>query len=262
MNEEKISSSYILAFIAEGYCLYIGTVQASPSDRISDYLKDKDSRSRPPLLSTQTASPLILGQTEHDGLVTYSGPTEADFLSRIRIYENKTYHWELFGFENDQLQVLGEGHGVEVMTSFVKDKKTSGSRWEQDNRQCRGTFSFGNFLGSAWIGLSLQDKLNFEVISRKLDYETEYLALVKDLSDQALTLLLDFNAPTSSKLVDDPTRPQKSALESFLIFKAALPLQELKAVMAMIKSRPHSILESEDRWAPISAATGLHAMRA
>ena len=28
----------------------------------------------------------------------------------------------------------------------------------------------------------------------------------------------------------------------------------------MIKSRPHSILESEDRWVPMSVATGLHAM--
>ena len=260
MNEQETKSGYVLAFITEGYCLYLGTKQANPSDKISEYLNERDERSRPSHLCTQTALPLIFGEFEIDGLVIYSGKTKADFLSRLRIYENKTYHWEIFRYQNGQLEVLPEGHGLQVLTSIVKDKKTSGSRWEQDNRQCRGTFSFGNFLGSAWIGLSNQERLSFEVISLKLDYETEYLALIKDLSDQALTLLLDFNAPTSSKLVDDPTRPQKSALESFLILKAALPLQELKAVMAMIKSRPHSILESEDRWVPTSAATGLHAM--
>ena len=260
MNEQETKSNYVLAFIAEGYCLYLGTKQANPSDKISEYLNERDERSRPSHLCTQTALPLILGEGEIDGLVIYSGKTEADFLSRLRIYENKSYHWEVFRYHNGQLEVLPEGHGLQVLTSIVKDKKTSGSRWEQDNRQCRGTFSFGNFLGSAWIGLSNQERLSFEVISLKLDYETEYLALIKDLSDQALTLLLDFDAPTSSKLADDPTRPQKSALESFLILKAALPLQELKGAMAMIKSRPHSILESEDRWVPTSVATGLHAM--
>lgn len=260
MNEQEIKSSYVLAFIAEGYCLYIGTKQANPSDKISEYFNECAERSRPPLLCTQTIHPLILGQAEIDGLVVYSGHTHADFLSRLRIYENKSYHWEIFRYHNGQLEVLQEGHGVQVLTSIVKDKKTSGSRWEQDNRQCRGMFSFGNFLGSAWIGLSKQERLSFEVISPKLDYETEYLALIKDLSDQELTLLLDFDAPTSSKLADDPTRPQKSALEAYLILKAALPLQELKGAMAMIKSRPHSILESEDRWVPMSVATGLHAM--
>jgi predicted component of viral defense system (DUF524 family) len=260
VNDKEIKSSYVLAFITEGYCLYLGTKQANPSDKISEYLNERDERSRPSLLCTQTTHPLILGQAEIDGLVIYSGHTQADFLSRLRIYENKSYHWEVFRYHNGQLEVLPEGHGLQVLTSIVKDKKTSGSRWEQDNRQCRGTFSFGNFLGSAWIGLSNQERLSFEVISLKLDYETEYLALIKDLSDQALTLLLDFEAPTSSKLVDDPTRPQKSALESFLILRAALPLKELKGVMAMIKSRPHSILESEDRWVPTSVATGLHAM--
>ena len=230
MNEQETKSSYVLAFITEGYCLYLGTKQANPSDKISEYLNEREQRSRSSHLCTQTDHPLILGEVEIDGLLIYSGKTKADFLSRLRIYENKSYHWEIFRYQNGQLEVLPEGHGLQVVTSIVKDKKTSGSRWEQDNRQCRGTFSFGNFLGSAWIGLSNQERLSFEVISLKLDYETEYLALIKDLSDQALTLLLDFDAPTSSKLVDDPTRPQKSALESFLILKAALPLQELKGV--------------------------------
>ena len=260
MNEQEIKSGYVLAFITEGYCLYLGTKQANPSDKISEYLNEREQRSRSSHLCTHTDHPSILGEIEIDGLVIYSGKTKADFLSRLRIYENKSYHWEIFRYQNGQLEVLPEGHGLQVVTSIVKDKKTSGSRWEQDNRQCRGTFSFGNFLGSAWIGLSSQERLSFEVISLKLDYETEYLALIKDLSDQALTLLLDFDAPTSSKLADDPTRPQKSDLEAFLILKAALPLQELKGAMAMIKSRPHSILESEDRWVPTSVATGLHAM--
>ncbi len=201
-----------------------------------------------------------MGKDEVDGLVMYAGPTKADFLSRLRIYENKLYHWEIFRHKNGKLEILSEGHGLQVLTSISKDKKNSGSRWDQDNRQCRGTFNFGNFLGSAWIGLSNQERLSIEVVSLKLDYEIEYLALIKDLSEKALTLILDFDAPTSSKLVDDPTRPQKSALESFLILKTTLPLQELKGAMAMIKSHPHSILESEDQWLPTSLASGMHAM--
>ena len=116
MNEQETKSNYVLAFIAEGYCLYLGTKQANPSDKISEYLNERDERSRPSHLCTQTALPLILGEGEIDGLVIYSGKTEADFLSRLRIYENKSYHWEVFRYHNGQLEVLPEGHGLQVLT--------------------------------------------------------------------------------------------------------------------------------------------------
>ena len=39
-----------------------------------------------------------------------------------------------------------------------------------------------------------------------------------------------------------------------------MPIDKLKAAMGMIKSRPHSQLESDVRWLPAGMATGLHAM--
>ena len=75
-----------------------------------------------------------------------------------------------------------------------------------------------------------------------------------------MSLLLDFDTPTSSQLTVDQTRKPKDVFESYLLFKTALPINELSAALAQIKARPHSILVSEERWMPSSLASGLHAM--
>jgi len=133
------------------------------------------------------------------------------------------------------------------------------TRWEIDARQAKGGFNFGNFLGSGWIGIHDGPQLRFEVISAKLSYEEQYLALLRDLTDQSVSLLFDPEAPTQGKLIETEG-VQKRPLEKFLLLQASLPIDELKAAMGMIKARPHSQLESDDRWLPAGMATGQHAM--
>ena len=260
MNESPAKSSCVLAVIADGYCLYLGSEQAKGSDELQAYLTETEAKERPALLSTSTSAPLIMGDPKAAGLVEYTGPTPAEFLNRLRIYENKQYHWEIFRLRDGKLEILPEGHGKQVRSSIPEGKRQSGVRWEQDNRQCRGTLNFGNFLGSGWLGLSTQERLCFEVISAKLDYETEYLSLIKDLSNQALSLLLDFDTPTNANLSNDQNKKQNTPLEAYLLMRAALPPLEFKGALAIIKARPHSILQSDERWLPASIATGMHAM--
>jgi len=259
MIESELKSDHLLAFISKDYCLYIGTEQAPEREKITDLLNS--SEKRPALLATSSESEILFGTQNQGGKVIYSGPTKAEFLSRIRILENTNYHWEIFKYAKNKLEILSENHGLLIQSSINKTEKNKISvRWEQDNRQCRGVFNFGNFLGSGSIGISKTEGLTFEVISKKLDYEQEYLALIKDLSDKALSLLLDFDTPTSSQLTVDQTRKPKDVFESYLLFKTALPINELNAALAQIKARPHSILVSEERWMPSSLASGLHAM--
>jgi predicted component of viral defense system (DUF524 family) len=87
----------------------------------------------------------------------------------------------------------------------------------------------------------------------------QYLALLRDLTDQSLSLLFDPEAPTQGKFIEKDGE-QKKPLEKFLLLQASLPLDELRAAMGMIKARAHSQLESEDRWMPSGMSTGLHAM--
>jgi len=259
MIESELKSDHLIAFISKDYCLYIGTEQAPEREKITDLLNS--SEKRPALLATSSESEILFGVQNQDGKVLYSGPTNAEFLSRIRLLENTNYHWEIFKYTKNKLEILSENHGLLIQSSINKTEKNKISvRWEQDNRQCRGVFNFGNFLGAGSIGISKTEGLTFEVISKKLDYEQEYLALIKDLSDKALSLLLDFDTPTSSQLTVDQTRKPKDVFESYLLFKTALPINELNAALAQIKARPHSILVSEERWIPSSLASGLHAM--
>jgi len=259
MIESELKSDHLLAFISKDYCLYIGTEQAPAREKISDLLNCSEKRQA--LLATSSDSEILFGAKNAYGKVIYSGPTEASFLSRIRLLENTSYYWEIFKFSKNKLRILDENHGLLIHSTINKINKNKISvRWEQDNRQCRGVFNFGNYLGSGSIGISKTHSLTFEVISNKLDYEKEYLSLIKDLSDKALSLLLDFDTPTSSKLTTTQTRKPKEIFESYLIFKTALPVDELNAALALVKSRPHSILVSEERWVPSSLTSGLHAM--
>ena len=260
MNESQAKSSYVLAVISDGYCLYLGSRQANASAELQAYLTDTESRQRPSLLSTSNPAPLIMGEPTDAGLVEYSGPTSGEFLNRLRIYENKQYHWEIFRLKDGRLEILPEGHGREVKSSIPVGKRQSGVRWEQDNRQCRGTLNFGNFLGSGWLGFSSHERLCFEVISAKLNYETEYLSLIKDLSEKALSLILDFETPTNANLSNQQEKKQQTPLEAYLLLRAALPLPDFQGVLSMIKARPHSMLQSDERWMPSSLATGMHAM--
>jgi predicted component of viral defense system (DUF524 family) len=97
------------------------------------------------------------------------------------------------------------------------------------------------------------------VISAKLSYEEQYLALLRDLTDQSVSLLFDPEAPTQGKLIETEGE-QKRPLEKFLLLQASLSIDELKAAIGMIKARPHSQLESDERWLPAGMATGLYAM--
>ena len=259
MIESELKSDHLIAFISKDYCLYIGTEQAPEREKISELLNS--SEKRPALLATSSESEILFGIQNPNGKVLYSGPTKAEFLSRVRLLENTNYHWEIFKYSKNKLEILNENHGLIIQSSVNKTEKNRISvRWEQDNRQCRGVFNFGNFLGSGSIGISKTEGLTFEVISNKLDYEQEYLALIKDLSDKALSLLLDFDTPTSSQLTIDQTKDSKSIFESYLLLKTALPINDFSAALAQIKARPHSILVSEERWMPSSLASGLYAM--
>lgn len=259
MTDGAVRADYVWAKISPDHWLYIGTEQAPRSADISARWTEAAATSRPTLLATTNAEPLLFGPHNKEGRVHYAADSRADFLCRLRLLENTAYHWEVFAVKNGKPEVIPESALPKVESSLLGANRVN-VRWEPDNRQARGQFNFGNFLGSGWVGLDNDRRLRFEVISAKLDYEEQYLALLKDLTEQSLALLFDFEAPTSAQFVADPDKEQKTDLEAFLMLQAALPLRDLRAAMGMIRARPHSQLESEDRWMPSSMATGLHAM--
>lgn len=258
MTDSPIKSEYVLAQISQDYWIYIGTKQAGRSDGLDNLFAEAKKELRLSLLSCDHQAPLHFGPSTNTGKVFYAGASKADFLCRLRLLENTDYYWEiLFGSETG-LRFIQEEEVPEVDSS-LNDTKRIGVRWETDDRQAKGILRFGNFLGSGWIGIKEGPQLRFEVISAKLSYEEQYLALLHDLTSISIALLFDPEAPTQGKFIEIDGE-QKTPLERFLLLQASMPLNELRAAMGMIKSRPHSQLESIDRWIPASMTTGTHAM--
>jgi len=256
--ETPIKSGYLLAQISQDYWIYIGTKQAGKSIDLVTLFATAKKEPRPALLATDLGESLFFGPETPTGKIFYAGASSADFLCRVRLLENTDYYWEILSNSKAGPEIISEDQ-LPVILSSLSNTRRIGIRWETDQRQAKGILNFGNFLGSGWIGLKDGPQFRFEVISAKISYEDEYLALLHDLTNQSLALLFDPEAPTQGKLVETEG-DQKTLLEKFLLLQVSLPLNELKAAMGMIKSRPHSQLKSEERWMPAGMTTGLHAM--
>ena len=253
-----IKSEYVLAQISQDYWIYVGTKQAGKTDGLDNLFAEAKKEPRPSLLSTDPQEPLLFGPPTDSGKVFYAGASKADFLCRLRLLENTDYHWEILSNSKIGLSFIHEDK-LPAVDSSLRDTKRIGVRWVADNRQAKGLLRFGNFLGSGWVGIKDGPQIRFEVTSAKLCYEEQYLALLRDLTDKSLALLFDPAAPTQGKLIETEGE-QKSPLEKFLLLQASLPLNELRAAIGTIRARPHSQLESDDRWMPAGLASGTHAM--
>ena len=258
MIESPIKSDYVLAQVSQDFWIYVGVKQAGRSEGLDSLFTEAKKEPRPSLLSCDSEDPLYFGPPQDGGKVFYAGASKADFLCRLRLLENTDYHWEFFHAKKTGPAVITEDK-LPAADSSLRDAKRIGVRWEADDRQAKGILRFGNFLGSGWIGLKDGPQLRFEVISAKLAYEEQYLAMLRDLTDKSLALLFDPEAPTQGKLIETDGE-QKTPLEKFLLLQASLPLNELRAAMGMIRARPHSQLESDEQWLPAGMATGMHAM--
>jgi predicted component of viral defense system (DUF524 family) len=258
VTESPIKSDYVLTQISEDYWIYVGTKQSGKTAELDKLFSEAIKEARPALLACDSKEPLLFGPNSNEGRIHYAGASKADFLCRLRFLENTDYHWEVFGTSKRGPTVIAEDKLPTVTSSLCNTKRIS-TRWEIDARQAKGVFNFGNFLGAGTIGIHNGAQLRFEVISAKLSYEEQYLALLRDLTDQSVSLLFDPEAPTQGKLIETEGE-QKRPLEKFLLLQASLSIDELKAAIGMIKARPHSQLESDERWLPAGMATGLYAM--
>ena len=259
MSEEPIISNYVLAQVSDTHWFYVGLTQAPRSSDLDAFIATASINARPSLLSTDHPGPLLFGDNDKKGKIFYASHSKADFLCRLRLLENTTYNWEFFESKDGKLAVTKEGDLPKIVSS-VSNSTRAGVRWEVDNRQSRGQFNFSNFLGSGWLDTGLGGRLRFEVISAKIGYETQYLALLRDLTDKSIALLFDASAPTSAKFTVDAEKVQQNDLEAFLLLSSSLPLSELQRSMTFIRAQPHSQLESDVRWLPVGLANGLYAV--
>lgn len=175
--------------------------------------------------------PIVLDETSDGGTL-------------IRLLETQRYDWDVMGAEN-----------VTVVSSL---ESLPGRQWSTRRiKTLTGSFAVVNHLGMADFKLSAGGKdfrFAFEIVSRKLDYHTEFRQITEDIADFCQQLLLNWDAPTSLNFAIDPEHAARLMLEQFLFLRSHLQPERLGEILESIQRRPNSRLTSDAHWTPSASA--------
>lgn len=167
-------------------------------------------------------------------------------LTCIRLLETQSYEWSI-----EKADSIGE---IRLSSSLKGSRFCS---WK-DKRSQSGSFKVVNHLGLADFHLAAPDlqslELQFEIVSRKFDFDSEYRRLTEDIAGFCQQLLLSWEAPTRLRFSSDPTKAHKLLLEQFLFLKSFMTRERLSRLLEAISRNPHSALARESEWVPAAAA--------
>ena len=179
------------------------------------------------------ASPIVLEESHDGGTV-------------IQLLETQRYDWDVIGADE-----------VTVASTL---ETLPGRQWSirRGRALTTGSFAVVNHLGMADFRLTTDGKEHrfaLEIISKKLDYHTEFRQITEDIADFCQQLLLNWDAPTSLNFGIDPEQAARLMLEQFLFLRSHLEPERLGEILESIQRRPNSHLRREAHWTP-SACTG------
>ena len=162
----------------------------------------------------------------------------------IRLFETQSYEWSVEGLEPPSDLAL-------------QSSLQSNINWKQKRAES-GSFKVVNHLGLADFSLCSAEllplELNFEFVSRKFDFDSEYRRLTEDIADFCQQLLLSWDSPTRLRFNTDPQYTYKLLLEQFLFLKNFMTQVRLNSLLEAISRNPHSQLIRETTWAPAATA--------
>jgi predicted component of viral defense system (DUF524 family) len=168
----------------------------------------------------------------------------------LRLLETQGYEWALAGGGTETLEV----------TSTLEDKRKQ--RWtirKRPGMPAEGQFTVINHLGFARLAIRDKDGdevrvIPLELVSRKLDYDTEYRRMTEDIAHFCEQLLLTWDAPTGLRFSADTGRPAALLLERFLFLRNFLTDEKLGRLLEVIERNPHSHLVANREWKPAGMA--------
>lgn len=168
-------------------------------------------------------------------------------LNQLRLFELREYALRLVPPHRES------GDKIEVQSSHGNSH--CDFLWKPGS--LTGRFSFTNYLGSAWIEVIMAGRpkrISFDVASPKLDFETEYRAMVENIAEECEQLLLDWGTPTTINILSNPEQQAQTLLERFLFLRNMPGRDKLELYLEMLQRRPHSRLETEQSWKPAGVA--------
>lgn len=159
-------------------------------------------------------------------LVDARAANPIDGLYPVRLLEDSEYTYEILGV------VEPNSIRLEPPELFFPDP---------DNA-ARGRLRTGSYVGVLPIEVAMngaQHRSVVEVQSRKLGYVDEYRWMLRDLADEATSLVLERFAPTRQRLSEDWTRGPRSAYERFVHLQALFADPSFEQAVLYVTNRPH-----------------------
>jgi predicted component of viral defense system (DUF524 family) len=168
---------------------------------------------------------LPVGGSIENVLVDLRASDPIDGLYPVRLLEDSEYVYEVLGIGGSDPITL------EPVELFFPDP----------DHTARGRLRTGSYVGVLPIEVAssgTRHRSVVEVQSRKLGYLDEYRWMLRDLNDEATSLLLERFAPTRQRLTDDWTREPRSAYERFVHLQALFADPSFEQAVTYVTNRP------------------------
>jgi len=169
---------------------------------------------------------IAVGGSAENVLLDLRGANPVDGLYPVRLLEDSEYVYEIFGMG------LPDSIELEPTELFFPDP----------DQTTRGRLRTGSYVGVLPIEVAASGTRHrsvVEVQSRKLGYLDEYRWMLRDLNDEAASLVLERFAPTRQRLTEDWTRDPRSAYERFIHLQALFADPSFEQAVAFVTSRPY-----------------------
>lgn len=82
-----------------------------------------------------------------------------------------------------------------------------------------------------------------EVRSRKLEYRSEYRAMIEDIAKKSTDLLVDVRAPAQVRLLPDPARDPESLQQRYAFLASLIDSAEFRDAVSRVLATPHRKME-------------------
>lgn len=123
-----------------------------------------------------------------------------------------------------------------------------------------GFLSFGSYVGKSFLDIYENDKaifkIPFEVRSRKIDYATEYAAMIGDLSKYSQNLIYESSSPLFQSFELEDIR-DKSSYEEFMLLEYLFRDENLPSTIEYLSRNLYSALTSTKEEVPTSFASNV-----
>ena len=177
---------------------------------------------------------------------------------------------ELMFLEETEYQILFESKDTyadyDVLYSLTKmnDNHFKPFRFELGDKntyKIAGTLNFRSYVGKSFLDVRKDGtnsiKIPIEVRSKKMDYFSQYSAMIADLSQHSLSLIFEVNSPLYQEFELD-YRQKETYYEEFMFLEYLFREGNLPAIFEYLSKNLHSQLKNHTETVPISFASNVN----